>query len=248
MTKISISRIKKGFALVRHYVNILHQYRLLRDASSKRFLIQWKDRWIHLKDATVTTGFDRHYLFHTAWAARIVSELKPVHHIDVGSSLYFSCLVSAFVPITFLDIRPADLSLTNLASKQASLALLPYDDGSLYSVSCMHVIEHIGLGRYGDAFDPDGDLKAVAELKRVTALGGHLLFVVPVGGVARIQFNAHRIYTYQQVLEMFRGFQLAEFALIPDDGSLDGLLRHCDPRLVEDQRYGCGCFHFIKQS
>jgi hypothetical protein len=59
----------------------------------------------------------------------------------------------------------------------------------------MHVIEHIGLGRYGEALDPDGDLKAIRELVRVLAAGGNLLVVVPVGR-PRIQFNAHRIYDY----------------------------------------------------
>jgi hypothetical protein len=36
----------------------------------------------------------------------------------------------------------------------------------------MHVVEHIGLGRYGDPIDPDGDLKAISELKRVVQKRG----------------------------------------------------------------------------
>ena len=39
----------------------------------------------------------------------------------------------------------------------------------------MHVVEHIGLGRYGDQVDPDGDLMAMKELERVTAKLGKLL-------------------------------------------------------------------------
>ena len=52
----------------------------------------------------------------------------------------------------------------------------------------MHVIEHIGLGRYGDEMDPDGDLKAIDELKRVLSRKGDLLFVVPVGK-PKIMYN-----------------------------------------------------------
>jgi len=45
----------------------------------------------------------------------------------------------------------------------------------------MNVVEHVGLGRYGEPLDPEGDIKAMRELRRVLAPGGSLLFVVPVG-------------------------------------------------------------------
>jgi hypothetical protein len=110
----------------------------------------------------------------------------------------------------------------------------------------MHVVEHVGLGRYGDPLDYDGDLRAVAELQRVLKAGGQLLFVVPLGGESRIQFNAHRIYTYRQILGMFAELKLVEFTLIPDDGSVLGLVRHASEELANAQRYGCGCFWFQK--
>ncbi len=126
--------------------------------------------------------------------------------------------------------------------------LLPFANNSVESLSCMHVVEHVGLGRYGDPLDYDGDIKSARELARVVAPGGSLLFVVPIGGQARIQFNAHRIYTYEQVLALFPDMDLVEFSLIPDDGIKEGLIRHADPQLVSKQRYGCGCFHFTKQT
>ena len=51
---------------------------------------------------------------------------------------------------------------------------------------------------YLSPIDPEGDLKAVKELSRVVTKGGSLLFVVPVGK-PRIQFNAHRIYSYKKI-------------------------------------------------
>lgn len=208
----------------------------------------WRDRWLHLRDATATTGFDRHYVFHTAWAARVVAETRPVRHVDIASSLYFVSSVSAFVPTRFIDFRPADLGLSGLVSEGGTLMKLPFTDNSVESLSCMHVVEHVGLGRYGDPLDYDGDIKAARELIRVVAPGGTLLFVVPISGQARIQFNAHRIYTYEQVSALFAGLDLVEFALIPDDGAKEGLIRHADPQLAAEQRYGCGCFHFVKQT
>lgn len=207
----------------------------------------WKDRWLHLRDATATTGFDKHYVFHTAWASRVIAETRPTQHVDIASSLYFVSSVSAFVPTRFIDFRPADLGLSGLVSEAGTLMQLPFANNSVESLSCMHVVEHVGLGRYGDPLDYDGDIKSARELARVVAPGGTLLFVVPISGQARIQFNAHRIYTFEQVLGFFPGFDLMEFSLIPDDGIKEGLIRHADPRLVADQRYGCGCFHFMKR-
>ena len=108
----------------------------------------------------------------------------------------------------------------------------------------MHVLEHVGLGRYGDTLDYDGDVKAARELTRIVAPGGRLLLVVPVGGYARIEFNAHRVYRASQILEMFDCLELVEFALIPDDGDEEGLIRNASLEVADAQRYGCGCFHF----
>jgi hypothetical protein len=106
----------------------------------------------------------------------------------------------------------------------------------------MHTVEHIGLGRYGDELDADGDIKAINELKRVLQPGGDLLFVTQVGKPV-IQFNAHRIYSYEQIIEYFSPLTLKEFSLIPDQG---GLIESADPSLVAQQHYGCGCFWFKK--
>ena len=64
--------------------------------------------------------------------------------------------------------------------------------------------------------DPDADLQAIAELKRVLAVGGSLLFVAPVGK-PKIMFNAHRVYSYDEITKYFEGLELREFALIPDN-------------------------------
>ena len=124
-----------------------------------------------------------------------VKEIHPAKHTDISSSLYFSGIVSAFVPVDFYDYRPADLHLSDLTSAHADLTKLFFANASIDSLSCMHTVEHIGLGRYGDRIDPSGDLKAINELTRVVAAGGSFLFVVPVGK-PKIEFNAHRIYSY----------------------------------------------------
>lgn len=233
-------------ALRRYLLFALDFTAFRRLASSRSGLsVKWGDRYPCLHDKTEKTGFDRHYVFHTAWAARVLAEVKPKKHVDVSSSLYFCSIVSAFVPVDFYDYRPAELCLSELHSQAGDLLELPFADSSLNSLSCMHVVEHIGLGRYGDTLDPNGDLKAIAELKRVISEGGTLLFVVPVGK-PRVMFNAHRIYSYEQIIGYFDGLSLVEFALIPDNEIDGGLVRNADPKMVEAQEYACGCFRFTK--
>lgn len=211
--------------------------------ADERFSFKWSERNPQLYDRTGHTGFDRHYVYHTAWAARKVAEIKPESHVDISSSLHFSTLVSAFVPVRFYDYRPADIHLSNLTSDRSDLMQLPFITDSVCSLSCMHVVEHVGLGRYGDPVDPRGDLKAIDELKRVLAPGGSLLFVAPIGR-PKIQFNAHRIYSYEQVMEYFAGLQLREFAFIPEKGG--AMEFGVSARRVAQEDYACGCFWFIK--
>ena len=157
-------------------------------------------------------------------------------------------MASAWVPIEYYDYRPANLILSNLSSGHADLTSLPFEDDSIESISCMHTIEHVGLGRYGDPLDADGDLKAIAELQRVTKPGGSILFVVPVG-TSRIIFNAHRIYSYEQVLSYFNTqCILKDCFLIPDDALTSGPIEHAAAADVAKQTYGCGCFWFEKKS
>lgn len=218
------------------------KFKNLSELSGNRFEIMDEDKYPCLTDDTNITKYDRHYVYHTAWAARTLSDLKPKCHVDISSSIYFATIVSAFVPIIFYDYRPADICLSGLVSKHADITKLPLQTGSIESLSCMHVVEHIGLGRYGDTIDPDGDIKAINELKRILAIGGSLLFVVPIGK-PKIMFNAHRIYSYDQILNYFSDLNLQEFSLIPDEGEL---ITNATKEDADNQCYGCGCFLFGK--
>lgn len=235
---------KKPLATLKKYNRFKQSFKekstLLAD---NRFSCDWQDIWPCLHEATTTTTFDAHYIYHPAWAARILANNPPVEHIDISSTLNFNAIVSAFTPIKFYDYRPAHLNLSQLTCDAADLLALPFKDNSILSLSCMHVVEHIGLERYGDRFDPKGDLKAIAELIRVLNRGGQLLFVIPLGEKARIQYNAHRIYTYQQIIEYFKSLDLIEFAFITDDGSFIEVATEID---TLGQQYGCGCFLFKK--
>jgi len=236
--------VRSAFKRLRYFQDYV-RFRQMASRLEYRFDVRWRDRYPCLDDNTSQTTFDRHYIYHPAWAARVLTRTNPAVHIDISSTLAFCTVVSAFIPVRFYDYRPARLHLSNLSSNHADLTALPFSDETISSLSCMHVVEHIGLGRYGDKLDPDGDLKAIRELKRVLEPGGSLLFVVPIGR-PRIQFNAHRIYSYDHISMCFSDLKLQEFVLIPDHPRDGDLVVNAAPDMANAQNYGCGCFWFKK--
>ncbi len=161
-------------------------------------------------DNLSNTPLDPTYFFQDSWAAKHIFDLKPEHHYDIGSSAKTIGILSQFIPITMIDIRPIELDLANLYFKKGSILDLPFEDNSIESLSSLCVVEHIGLGRYGDPLDPFGSEKAVAEIKRVIKPGGIVLFSAPVDKENKIYFNAHRAFTRDYLLELFDGFEIVD--------------------------------------
>jgi SAM-dependent methyltransferase len=203
---------------------------------------RWIDSDPQLADRLPTSSFDRHYFYQDVWAAQRIAELGPQSHVDIGSRVDYVGFLTSITKVTFVDIRPLEAEVEGLQSLAASILDLPFDDGSLRSISCLHVAEHIGLGRYGDPLDPDGTRKAAAELQRVLAPAGQLLFSGPVG-MPRVCFNAHRIHSPTQVLAMFPLLELVEFSGVDDEGRFQ---RHRSLDELAGSRYACGMFRFTR--
>jgi len=244
-----ITRIFKKLKQRVNFYSELTKFKKQSESFKTRFSLKKEDHFPCMNDNTASTGFDRHYVYHTAWAVHFLFNNKIEQHTDISSTLYLSGTASSFCKVHFYDYRPAKLELPNLSCKKADLTDLHFKSNSIESLSCMHTVEHVGLGRYGDPFDYDGDLKAMKELARVLAFGGNLLFVVPIGSKPRIQFNAHRIYTKEQIIDFFEkeeGLKLKEFTLIPENEKDGGLIKNPSTKLLDSQSYGCGCFVFTK--
>lgn len=236
----------KNIKKIYRYPFFQFEYFNFKIKNDQRFKLSIFNQFPCLLDKTNNTPFEPHYLYHPAWAFRILIANKTNFHIDISSTLNFCTMISAVIPTKFYDYRPAKLNLSNLSSEKADLLNLPFLDNSINSLSCMHTIEHVGLGRYGDPINSQGDILAAKEISRVISPKGSLLMVVPVGK-PRLEFNAHRIYSYEMVLEMFPAFYLKEFSLIPDNFEETGLIYNANPCLVKKQNWGCGCFWFIKK-
>lgn len=195
-----------------------------------------------LGDKTGGTPYDPHYTLQAAWATRKLVGIRPRRTVDVGSDLRWVTVLAQVVPVTFVDLRPASLVLDGLTQVAASVLALPFGGGSTPCLSCLHVIEHVGLGRYGDRLDPLGSTRAAAELQRVLAPGGDLLLSCPVGR-PRTCFNAHRIFDPEAVVGWFPELRLLDLSVVTDSGRLVEKATLADWRHAD---YACGLFHFVR--
>ena len=221
-----------------------------------RYLRQWReyagaarsgaprfaDSFPCLDDWTSSTPFDAHYFYQGAWLARRVAARRPHKHVDVGSSVLTLSVLSATTDVLHLDYRPLHAELPGLRCLGADILELPLAGASVDSLSCLHVIEHIGLGRYGDPIDPEGARKAAAELVRVLAPRGRLYLSTPVGR-ERTCFNAHRVFAPGSVQALFAPLRLEGFALVDDAGHY---LDSAPAESAQALDYGCGMFEFSK--
>jgi hypothetical protein len=172
----------------------------------------------YLDDRGEVHEMDPQYFYVNAWAMRRILSAMPEQHVDVASLIVFSSLLSAVVPVVFVDYRLLPVRLEGLQCRQGNITSLPFADGSVSSLSCLHVAEHIGLGRYGDPLDPCGTEKACRDLARVLAPGGNLFLAVPVGR-PRVCFNAHRVFRADTIVNYMKGLTLIEFSGVGDDGT-----------------------------
>ncbi|MFN4877912.1 MAG: DUF268 domain-containing protein [Aphanizomenon sp.] len=231
-------RVLRGFREYLNYFISWQQYSSLPGAEP----IDVLDTYPQVHDRTSTTPFDAHYFYVNGWAMRKIVINKPTTHVDIASQIIFSNLLAAVIPTTFLDYRPLEANLDGLSCMAGDILHLPFENNSIQSLSCLHVAEHIGLGRYGDSLDPMGTQKAAQELQRVLASGGNLYFAVPVGKPI-LCFNAHRIHSPEVILSYFSELELIEFSGVHDDGKF---VNNVSLLEFQNSDYACGMFWFRK--
>ena len=228
---------------IRSYVRYWRDWRAYSNMANSEAL-SLHDARPCLFDCSTATPFDAHYFYQDTWAFKKIHTSGASSHVDVGSRAIFVGMLSAITKATFVDIRPLVVNLDNLDSTAGSLLALPFEDNKVLSLSCLHVAEHIGLGRYADPLEPQGTKKATRELARVLAPGGNLYFSVPVGK-PRVCYNAHRIHSPQLILDYLHDLELVQFSGIDDAGRFRQGIAPID---LADANYACGLFHFAKGS
>lgn len=190
------------------------------------------------------------YFHQDLWAAHKIFERNPSRHIDVGSRIDgFVAHVACFREIEVYDIRPMSGSARNIKFVQRDL-MKSAEQEVCDSLSSLHVIEHFGLGRYGDEIDPWGyktGFKCISDLLRP---GGSFYFSVPLGP-QRVEFNAHRVFGLRHLLSLIdeNGFDITEFSFVNDAGNIvenapltkEAIASNCSVNL------GCALFDLRKR-
>ena len=186
-----------------------------------------------------------HYFHQDLWAAREVFQRKPDCHIDVGSRIDgFVAHILTFMDCFVVDVRELESKVDGLHFLQQDMMNAKISCEKYNSVSCLHALEHFGLGRYGDTLDLDGWKMGLKAISKLVASKGHLYLSVPIGQQA-IEFNAQRIFAPQTIVSesLLNGLELVCFSYVDDDGDFH---KNVDLNQASDCRYGCGCFEFVK--
>lgn len=225
------------------FLKAIRQYNRMNPRPT--FRITFRDMFPILTDGGEAAGsVGGHYFHQDLWAARKIRERMPKEHIDIGSRIDgFITHLLVFMPVTVVDIRPIQSTVSGLTFLQDDATeLAQFPSGSVDSLSSLNVAEHFGLGRYSDAVDPYACFKFMKALERVLAPNGRLYFSVPVGR-ERVEFNAHRVFAPQTILDSFPGLQLISFSVVGDDGNF---YETADLVAVANTEFSCGLFEFTK--
>jgi len=191
-----------------------------------------------------------HYFHQDIYAASKILKNNPQKHVDVGSRIDgFVAHVASFREIEIVDIREFNDKIKNVNFIKAdimadSFSLINYCD----SLSCLHSIEHFGLGRYGDNVDLNGHIKGFDNLQKILKPGGRFYFSTVIGP-QRIEFDAHRVFSLRYLLDMIiQSFRIHSFAYINDLNELieNAELNDKDISSNFNCNYGCGIFELTK--
>ncbi len=221
----------------------------------KKQLIGQKDfkitKYIMIYENFLDSGLaSGHYFHQDLLVANRIFINKPLKHVDIGSRVDgFISHVASFRKIEVIDIRPQNELINNVIFKQFDFMNLPekfmnYTD----SISSLHAIEHFGLGRYGDQIDFNGHMKGLNNVYKMLKKNGKFYFSVPIGP-QRIEFNAHRVFSIEYLLNIFKDkYFLSNFSYVDDQGNLHKHVKLGNKAVRRNFNcnYGCGIFELVK--
>jgi Caenorhabditis protein of unknown function, DUF268 len=191
------------------------------------------------------------YFHQDLVVARRIFEARPDRHIDVGSRFDgFVAHVAVFREIDVVDIRPMRSAIRNVRFLQANLMQGSPDlAASTDSLSCLHALEHFGLGRYGDPIDPSGHLKGFRSLIEILKPNATFYLSFPIGRPV-VEFNAHRVFEPEEVLSWAGSelLNLERFDYVDDQGDLheDVLIGRIGDQCAK-LTHGCGIYTFRRR-
>lgn len=91
---------------------------------------------------------------------------------------------------------------------------LAAEGGQVDWVATFSSLEHSGLGRYGDALNPEGDREALQQAWCMLKPGGALILGLPMSCTEKgfVEFNAHRYYGFARLAHIASNYELVGFS------------------------------------
>ena len=245
-----------------NYTNYLIQYRKTESSfferdmkqytrmnKRDRFRVDYKCLWPVLEDKYSVAGNMGNYFFQDLWAATRIIREGVKEHFDIGSRIdgFIAHLLAANINVKMIDIRrfPTSIDMLETIVDDAT-ELKQFKDESINSLSALCSIEHFGLGRYGDKVDPEACFRCFENIQKKMRKGGKVYISVPIGK-ERLEFNAHRVFYAQTVVECFDRMSLEEFSCSAEGYIEKDVNIHKYDDDTHDGEYRYGLFYFIKK-
>lgn len=179
--------------------------------------------------------------FQASFAAEQIARLKPSNILDIGSSRQWVLGVLCSVPVTTVDVRERKYTSIHEKAITCDAKNLTVPDNAFDMVTSLCSLEHFGLGRYGDEFDPEGDRKAIEEMIRVLKPRGHLVLSTHITNAKPyIAFNAYRTYNYDMIGGLCSGLVCDREAFYSREANRPCSLEEVTTKKAWDLY--CGCY------
>ena len=191
------------------------------------------------------------YFWQDLYVARKIFASNPQKHVDIGSRIDgFVAHIASFREIEVLDVRPISAMVPGVTFREIDLqAENQLKSAYCDSLSCLHALEHFGLGRYGDKIDPLGHELGLQQMLRLLRANGAFYLSVPIGKEC-LEFNAYRVLSPATVLRLAHsnGLLLTSFAYVDSTGKLkESVDPMNDMERLGASIYSLGIFTFVKQ-
>lgn len=202
-----------------------------------------------LLDSTSGAANLGEYFWQDLYVAQKIIQTNPSRHIDIGSRIDgFIAHLACVRQVEVFDIRFLKHKIKNVSFQQWDITKPAKESCKISDcVTCLHTLEHIGLGRYGDELNLEGWKLALKNISDLIVPGGELWISVPVGK-QRVEFNAHRIFFPITISNYASdiGLKIIEFSYLTNNGIklADNLTQEMEK--LSAVEYCLGIFRFSK--
>jgi hypothetical protein len=193
------------------------------------------------------------YFWQDLLVGSLIFSKNPFKHVDIGSRIDgFVAHLACFREVEVFDVRNISSKIPKVKFVQANmmdtipLKLQDNENGYCDSLSCLHTIEHFGLGRYGDPIDNYGYDKGIKNMSSLLKKDGIFYLSTPIG-IERVEFNANRVFNPYDIIKTAEKYNLKlnNIIIIEEDGEH----KHIDLDLLKfysEEYYNLALFIFHK--